>query len=104
MSKKVYVSCTIISSPFSGERQFEVATAMGGTFVGAAPVDYFRTLDLKAIAEGDVSERRTGWVAGRILERSGGKATISVPLDGVVTVDEGLVKARHESAALPAQT
>lgn len=97
MSEKVYVACVIMPGAFYAERSFEVTTADGSAFKGLAPVDYFRGPDRKPLPEGRPSPRRTeGWVAARVIEREIGTTTISVPMDGVITVDESLLEARSE--------
>ncbi len=97
MSEKVYVACLISRGAFDEERSFEVRGVDGSVWTGLAPAVYFRGRDRKPLSRRRLSSQRIpGWVAGRVIDREDGKATVTVPWDGLVTVAESMLERRSE--------
>jgi hypothetical protein len=95
MAEKVYVSCKILPSAFPRERAFEIESPGGQRFQGLASVRYFLSDAQEPLLENQARELR-GWVAARVLSREPrtSTATVSVPIDGVVTVAESQLQTR----------
>jgi hypothetical protein len=86
-SKHRALRCTISRGGFSDERVFEFDTD-GGKYRGVASRRHMWTLDRRPIEGGEppIGKTMDGYVAARIIETEGGRATVSIPSGDVVTL------------------
>jgi hypothetical protein len=81
-TREIYVRCQIMRSVFSGERIFNVSTADGGTYVGAAPVHYLFSFggdeagdSIPAPGENTAD----GWIEALLIANGGDEASVVFP-------------------------
>ena len=97
-SQFVIIECEILQSAFSGEKIFEVPTADGGLFVGAAPADYCTTRNGTRFGpdEPPRNQKARGFVAARIVRNGGGRARVAFPDGEDAEISPSLLRERPE--------
>lgn len=88
------VKCQFSRGGFEHERTFTIQSPSGGFYTGIAYIKYCRRWDGRPLEldEPPPGEMMDGYVKARVLNRSGGLATILVPDGDVCDINQDLLQ------------